>query len=110
MPAPVIYQLQLQVAPEAERSWDAWYTGEHVPDVLRRSCFSRAVIYRAEPGGTAGWPEYVIQYEAPSRAALEAYLAGDAAVALRREHEERFGEVTRISRRILAPLQQLGRD
>lgn len=100
----VIYQVLVQVAPEAERSWDDWNTRQHVPDMLRQPGFVRATKYRSEPsGGYASWPEYVIQYEVDSRAALEAYLAGNAAVAMRRDHEEHFGEVTRLSRRILAP-------
>lgn len=109
MSAPVIYQVLVQVAPEAERSWDEWYAGQHIPEVLRQPGFVRAVKYRCEPSGSAAWPEHVTQYEVASRPELESYLAGDAVARLRREHEERFGEVTRLSRRILVPTSAVSR-
>jgi hypothetical protein len=106
----VIYQVHVQVAPEAERSWDEWSSSQHVPNVLRQPGFLRATKYRCEPsGGHATWLEYVVQYELESRAALEAFLAGNAIAELRRDHEERFGEVTRLSRRILAPHASIAR-
>ncbi len=110
MDAPVIYQVIVQVAPEAERSWDDWNTAHHIPDVLKEPGFLRATKYRSEPtGGYAQWPEYVIEYQLASRAALESYLAGDAVVRLRRDQEERYGEVVRLSRRILVPNAAIGR-
>lgn len=102
----VLYQVLVQVAPEAERSWNEWNSQQHIPDVLRQPGFVGATKFRCEPGGGHEWPEYLVQYELSSRAALEAYLAGDAVVRLRHEHEERFGDVTRISRRILVPTAQ----
>lgn len=110
MDSRVIYQVQVQVAPEAERSWDVWNTREHVPAVLRQAGFVRAVKYRTEPADGSGWVEYLVHYEVASRAALDSYLAGDDVVRLRREHEERFGEVTRLSRRILVPAAEVARE
>lgn len=104
MSSHVIYQVQVQVAPESERSWDEWYGRQHIPEMLRQPGFVRAVKYRSENGGgSPAWPEYLIHYEVETRAALEAYLAGDEVVRLRSEHEERFGEVTRMARRVLVP-------
>jgi hypothetical protein len=107
----VIYQVLVQVAPEAERSWDEWNTQHHIPDVLRQPGFVRATKYRSEPSaGAASWAEYLIQYEMDSRAALDAYLAGDAVVRLRRDQEERYGDVVRLSRRILVPCADVERE
>ncbi len=95
-----VYLVKVEIAPEAERAWDAWNTEHHIPDVLAQPGFVRATKYRLEdaPGG---WARYWVLYEVSSRAALDAYLGGAEVKRLRGEHLERFGGSSRLTREIL---------
>jgi hypothetical protein len=104
---PVLYCVVVDVSPEAEAEWAEWNARHHVPQVLAEPGFLRATRYRAdtEPGA---WPRYVIAYELASREALDGYLGGQALVRLRADHSRRFGAVTRLSRLVLAPIDDVG--
>jgi quinol monooxygenase YgiN len=96
----VVYVVKVEIAPEAERAWDAWNTEHHIPEVLAQPGFLRATKYRLSdaPGG---WARYWVLYDVASRAALDAYLAGEEVRRLRGDHLQRFGGSSRLTREIL---------
>ena len=99
-----IYLVKVEVAPSAERAWDDWNTKHHIPDVLAQPGFARASKYRLDACAPDGWSRYWVLYELESRAALDAYLSGEAVKRLRADHASRFADTTRLSREILEPV------
>jgi len=101
-----VYCVIVDVSPQAEVDWAEWNRRHHIPEVLDEPGFIRAKRYRADtsPGE---WPRYVIAYELSSREALDGYLNGPAVARLRADHTQRFGVVTRISRLVLTPADEI---
>ena len=99
----VVYLVKVEVAPESERLWDDWNSTRHIPDVLAEPGFVRATKYRLASKAPDGWAVYWVLYEVETRAALEAYLRGEAVKRLRGDHLARFEKTTRLSREILEP-------
>lgn len=97
----VLYVVTIDVAPASAPVWDVWHTRHHMPDVLRQPGFISARKYCEPNPLTDGWLRYVVLYELDSPASLTAYQASDAARRLRDDHDARFGDVTRVARRVL---------
>jgi len=96
----VAYVVSIEVAPEALPAWDAWHSDVHMPDVLGQPGFVAAEKYRDETDAADGWARFVVVYHLRDRRALADYFAGDAMIRIRRDHEDRFGRATRLSRQI----------
>lgn len=99
----VLYSIKIEIDPADECVWDEWNTRQHIPDVLAQPGFLRATKYKIE-AAAGEWSQYLVLYEVESRAALDAYLSGEAVNRLRADHFERFGASTRLSRMILTPI------
>ena len=97
----VLYMVTVDVAPNSAAAWDAWHTQQHMPDVLRQPGFIGARKFCEPNPLTDGWLRYVTLFELDSPSPLAAYEASDAAKRLRADHEARFGNVTRVARRVL---------
>ena len=102
----VVYVVQAEVDPAAEREWAAWMMEHHAPELLKEPGFLEATLYEVEaPEGA--WRRYQVHYRVVSREALEAYFAGSSVARLRADHLARFGPVVRLERAILAPARTL---
>jgi len=97
----VLYIVTVDVAPASEVDWTAWHTEHHMPEMLQQPGFVGARKYIEPSPLTDGWFRYVILYELDSPGALAAYEQSDAARRLRADHVQRFGNVTRVARRVL---------
>jgi hypothetical protein len=97
----VLYLVTVDVAPASAAAWDVWHTRHHMPDVVRQPGFLGGRKYCEPSPLTDGWIRYVIFYELDSPASLAAYEASDAAKRIRSDHDTRFGNVTRVARRVL---------
>jgi len=98
--ARVLYMVAIEVAPEAEAEWDAWHNTQHIPEVLTEPGFLGARKFRDPDEGKDGWIRYLVHYELETPEALDQYLAGRSVVRIRKDHVDRFGRVTRLSRQI----------
>lgn len=97
----VLYIVTVDVAPASEAAWNDWHARHHMPDLLQQPGFIGARKYVEPSPLTDGWFRYVVFYELESPEALAAYEQGDAAKRIRADHAQRFGEVTRVARRVL---------
>ncbi len=97
----VAYVVSIEVVPEAEAAWSAWYARVHAPAVAAEPGFLGATLYRDESPSADGWTRFVCRFDVDSRPALHDYLQGPASVHLRADHEARWGKVTRVARQIL---------
>lgn len=94
-----LYIVHVEVEPSAAERWLAWQRDHHMPEVLRQPGFLSGRRFQA-PAAADGWRRFANVYELESRAALDAYSAGDAARRLKADHLDHFGAVTRISREV----------
>jgi hypothetical protein len=100
--AHAVYRVIIEVAPQAEQAWARWFTEEHVAAVLRQPGFLGATRWKDQERAPDGWARYVVHYRASSVEAIEAYQGSAEATRNREDHTARFGDVTRISRSVLA--------
>jgi hypothetical protein len=95
---PVIYEVNLEVAPRIAGEFDAWLS-DHVRELLRLDGFESARIQADEERAEDRWLRRTVSYRLRDRAALEAYLTRHAE-HMRRDGRERFGDNMRARRRI----------
>lgn len=98
--AALIYEVSVAVDADAADAYRAWLD-DHIPDVLDAGGFDDATVYAVTDAPADGRRHLVVQYAVPSRAALDAYLAGPAA-SLRADAERHFGGRFEARRRVLA--------
>jgi antibiotic biosynthesis monooxygenase (ABM) superfamily enzyme len=97
----VLYIVTVDVSPAAEAAWNNWHTRFHMTEMLQQPGFVGARKYIEPSPLTDGWFRYVVFYELDSPTSLAAYEQSEAAQRIRADHEQRFGDVTRVARRIL---------
>lgn len=89
---PVAYEVSVTLGDPADaRRFAAWMQDHHIPEVLASGCFLEAELSERAPGA------FRTRYLAPSRAALDRYVA-DFAPALRIDFEREFGGRASVSR------------
>jgi hypothetical protein len=84
----IIYNVTVNIEHDVHEEWLKWMKTEHVPDVMKTSCFIEnkicKVLVDEEQGIT-----YSFQYTAPDMQTLEKYQR-DHAPRLQKEHNDRF--------------------
>lgn len=98
----VLYYVFTWVPDEVLEEWNEWHSGTHIPNVLKAPQMHAARKYRLTQATFPGdWqPQYVTIYELDSIADFDAYRTGPG-VALRAEHDQRYGDVVRIARMLI---------
>jgi len=99
----VIYEVNLDVEPGIARDFESWLH-EHVRHMLSLQGFRSARVFAVndEAAGTDDAPHrFTVHYVLENQAALDRYLAEDAA-RLRQEGLDRFGHRFIASRRVMA--------
>jgi antibiotic biosynthesis monooxygenase (ABM) superfamily enzyme len=97
----VLYVVTVDVAPASEQDWNDWHSEHHIPQLMELPGFLGVRKYREPRPLTDGWLRYVTFYELADQESLDRYQAGEDARRLRAEHQERFGDVTRVARKVL---------
>ncbi len=95
----VLYFVFTWAPAEVLDEWNEWHNRVHVPNVLKTPQMRGARKYHLTQATFPGdWqPQYLTIYELDSFADFEAYRSGPG-VALRAEHDARYGDVVRIAR------------
>jgi hypothetical protein len=93
---------------EVLEEWNEWHTKVHIPNVLKapqmRSARKYRLVEAAFPGDLP-W-QYVTVYVLDSLRDFEAYRAGPG-VALRKEHDARWGDVVKVARILISEEQRI---
>ena len=97
VPGRALFVVRVRVDATAAPAWSTWYDRDHLPKVAREG-FLRAGRWRVVDDA-AGAPRFVVIYEAPSLAAIEAFSAGPGP-AHGREHQEKFAGAVSVEREI----------
>jgi quinol monooxygenase YgiN len=100
---PAYYKVTVDVEPRLAQHWLAWMLDEHIPDVLKQPGFMHALVMRDLEMES----RFVVEYILEDRDALEAYLNGEAVVALRAAHDNRYAGKVKSHRQILEPLAEI---
>ena len=100
--ANAVYRVSIEVAPVIEETWARWHGAEHMTEVVRQPGFLGATRWKEAERAADGWVRYVVHYRAESVAAIEAYRSSPQAARLRDDHTARYGNVTRLTRAVLA--------
>lgn len=85
------YEITALVRADLCDAYERYMTDRHIPDVMQTGAFIAATLSRSEPG------RYRIRYEAPSREAMDAYLA-EHAPRLRQHFSDTFPAGIELSR------------
>ena len=87
----ILYNVTTGVDKEVEHDWIIWMKEEHIPAVMSTGLFKHYKFYRVADRQEDGGQSYSTQYFADSMDDLHRYLHQHAP-ALRKAHEDRFGE------------------
>lgn len=74
----VIYNVTINIDDSVHDDWLKWMKDEHIPDMLATKKFTAAKMCKVLVEEDMGGITYSIQYQAASRAKLEAYYNEDA--------------------------------
>ena len=97
--AAVVYEVNLAVEAGVAEAYFAWL-GPHIEEVSKCAGFLSAEWFRVVHDEDDGVVRWCVHYRVESRAALDAYFAGAAAV-LRADGAARFGGRFTATRRVL---------
>lgn len=89
----IIYEITATVLPHLAASYERYMRVRHIPDLLATGNFVGAALTTSGPG------RFRIRYEAADQAALDRYLAHDAA-RLRAHAVAEFPEGVELSREV----------
>jgi heme-degrading monooxygenase HmoA len=107
--AGAIFRVTIEVAPAVEGEWSRWHAEVHMPEVASQPGFLGATRWRDAESAADGWTRYIVHYEAEHAAAIESYRKSEASARLRADHDQRYGQVTRIARTLLIAPVSTGR-
>lgn len=107
--SPRVRYIVLTWAPEQVlEEWNDWHTNVHIPNVLKTPQMRGAEKYRIAEAAFPGdlpW-QYVTVYHLDSLEDFQAYRRGPG-VALRKEHDSRWGDVVKVARILLSEDQRI---
>lgn len=96
----VIYEVAIEADAIIADDYRDWLD-THVRTMLALSGFVGARVYEAvDPPPTAGTHSFCVQYRLQDQASLDRYLL-ESAPRMRAQAVERFGDQTRMTRRVL---------
>ncbi len=101
----VLYEVALQLQPSIAAAYRDWLAG-HIQEILALDGFASAEVFEDAPAED-GAVRLAVHYRLRDRAALDRYLAGDAA-RLRADAVTRFGDGFTATRRVLQRVQAYG--
>jgi Domain of unknown function (DUF4286) len=109
----VLYIVRTWVPDELLDEWNQWHTYTHVPEVVEQPQVRRGRKYRvAEDNTPVEWAaQYVTIYEFDSWEDWESYNRSEAVTRLRKDYDERYGAIGKISRQVIvevADVESLG--
>jgi hypothetical protein len=88
---------------EVQEEWNDWHTNVHIPNVLKAPQMRDARKYRLAEAAFPGdlpW-QFVTIYLLDSLKAFAAYRTGPG-IALRKEHDARWGDVVKVARVVVS--------
>lgn len=92
-----IYEVNLRVDADIKQAYLTWLK-DHIKEMLELPCFERASMFEDQEG------QWVVQYHAPSREAINRYLESYAK-KMRGDGTNRFAGKFQATRRILEEIQ-----
>ena len=87
----ILYNVTTGIDKELEKAWVHWMKNEHIPAVMRTGLFQHYKFYRVINRQEDAGASYSAQYFAQSMDDLHRYIHQHAP-ALRKAHEDKFGE------------------
>ena len=86
-----IYNVTVKVDHSIAADWLAWLKAEHIPEVQATGCFTNSTILELIENADEEGLTYAIQYQAPSKADYDKYLAEHANL-LRQKSFDKWGD------------------
>src|SRR5688572_7953606 len=94
-----IYNVTVNIDPDAEQKWLSWMKEKHIADVMKTGCFVDSQILKVWGPEEQG-PTYSIQYKFLEMADMERYQK-EFAPTLQAEHKLMFGDKYAAFRTVL---------
>ncbi|MEW6142548.1 MAG: hypothetical protein AB1597_05235 [Chloroflexota bacterium] len=93
---PVINILGMQCSVEGEARFDAWYSGKHIPDLLKCKAIKKVTRYRLMDGSgkapVGDYPKFLAIYEFKDRKGFEEFNDSLELAAAREDTARIFAE------------------
>ncbi len=69
-----IYNVTIKVEHSIAKEWLSWLKEEHIPDLIKTGCFTRATILHLVDADDEEGITYAVQYHAESKAHYNRYI------------------------------------
>ena len=86
-----IYNVTIKVNDSIKVEWLEWLKKEHIPEIIKTNCFSKAIILRLMEIDDSEGPTYAIQYHTESKSAYNQYIDKHSAI-LRQKSLDKWGD------------------
>lgn len=87
----IIYNVTIKVEEAIAGEWLQWLLQEHIPDVMKTSCFTENKVVRLLEVDDSEGPTYAIQYFAESKANYNQYIE-KYAPEMRKRSTDKWGQ------------------
>lgn len=76
----IVYNVTTKVDPSIKENWLLWIKEEHIPDILKTGCFTKANTFQLLETDDSEGPTFTIQYFAESKSFYNLYIENFASV------------------------------
>ena len=85
-----IYNVTIKVSDSIKSDWLIWLKEEHIPDVMRTSCFESSNVLRLREVDDTEGPTYIVQYTCKNKENYDRYI-NHFATDMRNRSYEKWG-------------------
>jgi hypothetical protein len=87
----IVYNVTVKIAAEISSAWLQWLKEEHINDILKTNCFTKATILQLLEVDNEEGPTYAIQYFAESKSLYNLYIE-KFATEIRQKGFDKWGD------------------
>lgn len=87
----IVYNVTIKITHAIQADWLQWLQQEHIPEIIKTGCFTKATIFQLIEVDDSEGPTYAVQYFAESKGLYNNYIENHAA-NLRQKSFDKWGD------------------
>lgn len=87
----IVYNVTIKVTHAIHTDWLQWLQAEHIPEIIKTGCFTKAIILQLMEVDDSEGPTYAVQYIAESKGLYNNYIENHSAV-MRQKSFDKWGD------------------
>ncbi len=87
----IVYNVTIKVTHAIHTDWLQWLQSEHIPEIIKTGCFTKAIILQLMEVDDSEGPTYAVQYFAESKGLYNNYIENHS-VEMRQKSFDKWGD------------------